>query len=170
MNNNKSVIVGVLMASIVVSSCGGGSSSGGTAGDSAEVEAENTTEVITASEIFLNAFNDFSCSPGWTNRNSGLGRAAYSGSGTCKASFPGESGAYSVFLLAQTEFDGSSPYAVSINGNNIKEGRYPYSTGSLKCDCPEPWREHCPDRVVTISAGTHEINNGDSIGFFGDDV
>jgi hypothetical protein len=179
MLNLKAIaLAGVLFSAIMVASCGGGSSSGGsnTAAAEAEVVAEtevgtdSTTEGIVASKIFLDAFNDFSCSSGWTNRHGGLGRAPYSGSGTCKASFPGESGRYAVSLQAQTEFDGSSPYAVSINGSNILEGRYPYAQGELICDCPEPWREHCPDRRVTLDAGVREINTGDTIGFFGDDV
>jgi len=164
----------------MIASCSGGSSSGGSESVEAETgaenttaentTAENTTPAIAASEIFLNAFDDFSCSSGWTNRRGGLGRAPYSGSGTCKATFPGESGFYAVSLQAQTEFDGSSPYAVSINGNTILEGRYPYAQGELICDCPDPWRENCPDRRVDLEAGIREINTGDTIGFFGDDV
>lgn len=72
-------------------------------------------------------------------------------------------------LKAQLEFDGASPYRVSLNGNTIKEGKYPYSQGDLICDCPDH-KKNCPDKIIDINAGTHQINTGDIIEFWGSDV
>lgn len=169
----------LVLSSIVLGACGGGSSSGASntsasnntaASESDSNGAEATaaqTTVDSSGEIFLSAFTDFACSPGWQNRNGGLGRAAYSGDGTCETPFPGESGVYAVYLQAQTEADGSSPYAISINGETVSEGAMPYAYGSLQCSCST---NACPDRIVNLGAGIHEINNGDSVRFYGDDV
>ena len=160
MTNSRFLVwTALILSAFVISACGGGSSSGGSSAEGGEA--------ISSDEIFLNAFTDYACSPGWANRNGALGRVAYSGSGTCETPFPGESGVYSVFLQAQTENDGNSPYAISINGTNIQEGNYPYSTGSLNCSCSA---DSCPDQIFNLGAGIHEINTGDTIGFFGDDV
>ena len=156
-----------MVLALALTACGGGGDNT-SAGGGGSSEPSTTEIVLTA--LFLNAFTHFSCSSGWSNRSGALGRSAYSGSGTCRASFPGGSGIYSWTLQAQTEFDGASPYAVSLNDQTLKSGRFPYSTGSLRCDCPEPWRTHCPDRVINIDIGVHQINTGDVIEFFGDDV
>ncbi len=87
MVNLKAIaLAGVVLSTMIVASCGGGSSSGGSNAVEAEAAVESgtdsTPQAIVASKIFLDAFNDFSCSSGWTNRHGGLGRAPYSGSGT----------------------------------------------------------------------------------------
>ena len=191
-SNRLLPLAAIVLATLFLSSCGGGSSSGSAsdtntnaaaaqgaqtpfgettadegASDTAAESTQEITEVDSSGEIFMNAFTDFSCSPGWANRNGGLGRAAYSGSGTCQGPFPGESGVYAVFLQAQAEADGSSPYAVSLNGDNIAEGNFPYANGSLQCGCST---DDCPDRIYNLGAGIHEIDTGDVMGFFGDDV
>lgn len=124
-----------------------------------------------SSDIFLDAYT-FNCTSNWTNRDGPLGLVAYSGSGTCNKTFPGESGTYKLVLNAVTEFDGQSPYRVAINGSTIKEGTYPLSyPGLCETDCPlENWRSVCPDRSNNIDLGTHTINQGDTIEFWGDDV
>lgn len=155
------------LLSIAVVACGGGSDTSSGEGQDSTNASSGATQAV---EIFLDAFRDFKCSSGWSDRNGALGRTAYSGSGTCTGSFPGETGNYKVTLQAQSEFDGSSPYRVSINGKTIKQGRIPYSQGRLICDCPEPWRENCPDKVISIDAGVHQVNKGDNIGYFGDDT
>jgi hypothetical protein len=167
---------GALLISGVLASCGGGSdgASSDAGGESQATATENTAQESTTGSagptaVFMNAFQDFSCTSGWTTRRGGLGRAPYVGSGSCSGPFPGESGTYNVQLKAQLEFDGSSPYRISINGNTIKEGRYPYSQGDLICDCPDH-EKNCPDKVIDISAGTHQIAKGDVIEFWGDDV
>lgn len=168
----------LLFAALLVS-CGGGdadtSSGEGQESNTASSGASASSETTAASEtpqtgdIFLNAFDDFRCTSGWTNRNGALGRAAFSGSGSCTAAFPGESGTYAVTLVAQSEFDGASPYEVRINGQTVKQGNIPFSKGSLICDCPD-WQTNCPDRVVNIDAGRRQVNNGDQVFYFGDDV
>lgn len=164
-----------MLGSAALVACGGGggdASTGGDQGGGLNTEATTATEDTSANlvRVVLDAFRDFSCTSGWGNRNGALGRLAFSGSGSCTAAFNGPPGRYRVTLQAQIEFDGSSPYRISLNGNTIKEGRFPYSEGSLRCDCPEPWRTNCPERVIDIGAGTHQINTGDSITFWGDDV
>ncbi|MDA9981604.1 hypothetical protein N9H39_02475 [Gammaproteobacteria bacterium] len=170
MKNSRFLVwIAMILSAFVISACGGGSSSGGSSVSASSASSASTGGggVVSSDEIFLNAFTDYACSPGWANRNGALGRVAYSGSGTCETPFPGESGIYAVFLQAQTENDGNSPYAVSINGTNVQEGNYPYSTGSLNCNCSG---DSCPDQIVNLGAGIHEISTGDTIGFFGDDV
>ena len=135
----------------------------------AEATEEGTADSGELTAVFLNAFSDFSCTSGWTTRRGGLGRAPYAGSGSCSAAFTGTSGTYSVTLKAQLEFDGSSPYRISVNGNTIDSGNYPYSQGELICDCPDH-EKNCPDKVIDIGAGRHQINKGDIIEFWGDDV
>lgn len=180
----------LLIVGFFVIACSSGSSDdGGTTGGSGSVdtpeaesgddssveEAEETpdpppsTPPAASSDIWLDAYT-FNCSSNWTNRDGPLGLAAYSGSGSCKKSFPGESGTYKLTLYAVTEFDGKSPYKVSINGSTIKEGAYPLSS-PLGCDCPiDTWRTVCPDKSHNINLGTHTLNKGDTIGFWGDDV
>lgn len=152
----------LILSSIAIISCGGGSSSGGSSGG-----GDGTVTVDSSDQIFLSAFTDFACSPGWQNRNGGLGRAAYSGDGTCETPFPGESGVYAVYVQAQTEADGSSPYSVSINDETVSEGSMPYAYGSLQCSCST---DACPDVILNLGAGIHEIDNGDTVRFYGDDV
>ena len=71
------------------------------------------TEVVTANDssssstVVLEAFSDFSCTSGWTNRDGALGLSPHSGSGTCEAAFPGASGNYRVTITVQIEFDGN---------------------------------------------------------------
>ena len=160
----------------VLSACGGGSGDSTSSGSEGVSNASESTgqepvasEDVQLSQVYLDAFRDFGCTSGWTNRHGGLGRAPYSGSGSCSAAFPGESGTYNVVLKAQLEFDGASPYQVSINGNTIRQGEYPYSQGELICDCPDH-KENCPDKIIDINAGTHQINKGDTIEFWGSDV
>lgn len=160
-------------------SCGGGSDddAGGTDGGTIETPeaTSSTTEEddqskTTSSTIKLDAFDDFNCSSGWGNRDGALGRVAYSGSGSCTATFKGTSGTYRITLSIRTEYDGESPYSVSINGITIKEGNYPLST-PLGCDCPhDDWRSVCPDRDRTIDLGTRTVNTGDQIKFWGSDT
>lgn len=173
-------------------SCSGGSSDdGGTTGGSGETSATTATEdsstkdvaqeetkeetkeetavVNTSSEIWLDAF-DFNCTGNWGDRDGALGILAYQGSGSCTMDFPGETGTYEFILKAQTEYDGRSPYKLFINGTQVAGGEYPLSS-DLYCDCPhDNWREVCPDRNVDISLGTHTINNGATLKFWGDDV
>lgn len=165
-------------------SCGGGSDDdGGTTGGTIETpqETSNTTDTAdtsdtsdtstnTSSTIKLDAFDDFNCSSGWGNRDGALGRIAYSGSGSCSATFKGTSGTYRITLSIRTEYDGESPYRVSINGTTIKEGNYPLST-ALGCDCPhDDWRSVCPDRDRTVDLGTRTVNTGAKITFWGSDT
>lgn len=187
----------LLIAGLFVIACSSGSSDdGGTTGGSGETETSaaastdsssndestsaadssdsNTSSTApdtpaSSSDIWLDAYT-FNCTSNWTNRDGPLGLAAYSGSGTCSKAFPGETGTYQLTLYAVTEFDGKSPYKVSIDGSTIKEGTYPLSS-PLGCDCPiETWRTVCPDKSLNINLGTHTITQGASIGFWGDDV
>lgn len=172
-------IVSCVFIGSALFSCGGGSDDdgGGTAGGTLETPqvTDTTTEEAdqsknTSSTIKLDAFDDFNCSSGWGNRDGALGRIAYSGSGSCNATFKGTSGRYRITLSIRTEYDGESPYKVSINGTTIKEGSYPLST-SLGCDCPhDDWRSVCPDRDRTIDLGTRTVNTGDKITFWGSDT
>lgn len=176
-----SFFMAFLAIGLVLTSCDGGSDDGSSTSGSGEVAATTTapttqtTDTTTSSKtasgkITLDAFDDFSCSGNWTDRDGALGLKAYSGSGSCSASFPGPPGRYRISVKVQTEYDGRSPYRVSINGQTIKEGEYSLSS-SLHCDCPhDDWRSVCPDRSATIDCGTHSLNTGDNIGFWGDDV
>lgn len=131
--------------------------------------ASAPADPVTANQIWLDAYT-FNCSSNWTNRDGPLGLAPYSGSGECTKSFSGPPGDYQLVLSTVIEFDGKSPYRVSINGQTIKEGEYPLSS-PLGCACPlDQWRTVCPDRGYNINLGTHTLNTGDSIGFWGDDV
>ena len=132
-----------------------------------EVAAEQSTQERTT--VRLDAFRHFNCSSGWTNRDGGLGLRAGSGSGICRAAFPGPSGLYRVVLMAQLEFDGNPNFKISVDGSTIAAGSYPMSKGQLICNCPN-WRINCPDRIVPIDAGIHEIGQGASIEFFGQEV
>jgi len=132
-------------------------------------EEEEDKPAVSSSKIWLDAF-DWNCSSNWTDRDGALGLKAYSGSGTCKTEFPGAPGTYQLVLTAQTEFDGKSPYKLSINGNQVANGEYPLSS-PLGCDCPtDDWRDVCPDRNRDIDLGSHELNTGDTLTFWGDDV
>jgi len=120
--------------------------------------------------IKLGAFNEFKCTSNWTNRDGGLGLKVGSGNGTCQAPFTGGSGLYQVELLAQTEREGQSPYRISINGIQVSSGKFPFSQGELNCNCfRQPWQVYCPDVVVNLSAGTHQINTGDVIEYYGEE-
>jgi hypothetical protein len=134
-------------------------------GDTAAVEQAP----VSSSEIWLDAFSDWNCGGNWTERDGALGLVVYSGNDSCSTSFPGESGTYQLVLDAQTEFDGQSQYRVSINGQMVAEGYYPWSS-SLKCDCPiDDWRSVCPDQDTDIGLGTYNLNYGDVIEFWGAD-
>ncbi len=165
----------ILFSLIIVSCSGGGSDEGGTTGgsgvltDGGASAASSTESGVSAGKTTLNAFNDFTCTGNWTNRDGALGLKAYSGSGVCKASFPGATGKYRMTVTIQTEYDGRPMYEVSINDKVVKSGMYPLST-SRGCDCPhETWYKECPDRNQVIDVGVHIINNGDTIRFKGDD-
>jgi len=134
--------------------------SGGGGGDDTQVAA---------TQVRLSAFSNFTCTSNWTNRDGALGLAAGSGSGTCVAGFPGTTGKYRVELVAQTEYDGSPSYKISVNGNTAGSGRYPYSKGSLICSCPD-WHINCPDKNVNLDAGIHTIKTGDKIEFWGAEI
>jgi len=170
----------MLIAGLFVIGCGSGSSDdSGTTGGSGDTEstvaadtdttADSIATTSTDDDIWLNAFS-FDCTSNWTNRDGVRGLTAYSGSGSCSINFPGESGTYKLTLYAVTEFDGQSPYQVSIDGTIIAEGTYPLSS-PLGCDCPlDSWSSVCPDTDQTIDLGTHTIDDGDTIEFWGDDV
>jgi hypothetical protein len=161
---------------LFLAACGGGGDDSGTSGGSGETEttanSDNTgsdNTVDSSTDVWLDAFA-FNCTDNWTQRDGALGLVAYSGSGSCVQSFPGESGTYRLELLAVTEYDGESPYRVSINGTTISEGTYPLST-PLGCNCPiDQWRTVCPDLNRDIDLGTHQLETGDSIEFWGDDT
>lgn len=155
----------LLLLGLFFMACSSGSSDdGGTTGGSGETETSTST-----SDVWMDA-HDFNCSGNWTDRDGQLGLEAYSGSGECSMTFPGTSGTYHVILYAVAEYDGESPYRVSINETTIEEGTYPLSS-PLGCDCPiEEWRTVCPDKTETIDLGWRTINEGDTIGFWGDDV
>lgn len=141
-------------------SSGGGSDSSSASSDS------NPQNVI----IKLGAFNEFKCTSNWTNRDGGQGLKVGSGSGTCQASFPGGSGSYQIELLAQTEREGQSPYRISINGTPVSSGKFPFSQGEVNCNCyKQPWQTYCPDVVMKLNAGRHQINTGDIIEYYGEE-
>jgi hypothetical protein len=141
-------------------------SSGGGSDSSSSSNNSNEPNVI----VQLDAFNDFNCTSNWTNRDGGLGLSVGSGSGTCQTSFPGNSGIYKIELLAQTEREGQSPYRISINGNPASSGKFPYSQGELNCKCyRQPWTRYCPDVVMKLDGGTHQINTGDKIEYYGEE-
>lgn len=119
--------------------------------------------------ISLDAFTGFQCSSAWTNRDGALGIRAGDGSGVCKAPFNGPDGRYRIVLIAQTEFDGASPYSIQVNDSVIKTGEFPYSTGQLVCDCPN-WRQNCPDQNVDIETRPVSLNQGDVIAFAAQEV
>ena len=124
----------------------------------------------TAQAVKLDAFKDFNCSSNWKNRDGGLGLAVGSGSGTCRASFPGEAGAYRIQLLAQTEREGQSPYIISINGKAVASGKFPFSQGKVNCNCEgDPWQLYCPDVVMPLDAGVHQLKPGDTIQYYGEE-
>ncbi len=116
------------------------------------------------SPVALNAFTDFSCGPQWTNRDGALGLRAGSGSGTCQASFPGNSGSYTIVVKVQAERDGAPHYRVSLNGNAIRDDYYPYSCGSLMCNSSI---YECPDSNKDLTMGVFDVNRGDVISFYG---
>lgn len=128
------------------------------------------TAATPSSTVVLNAFSDFSCTGNWSNRDGALGLNARTGSGSCQASFPGESGDYRVTITVQIEFDGNSSYALYINDAGAASGQYPLAPG-CEGDChPNDWRSQCPDRKHNLDAGTHHISTGDTIKFYGEEV
>jgi len=129
-------------------------------------EAQSSQELTT---VRLDAFRHFNCSSAWTTRDGGWGLRAGSGSGVCSTAFPGLSGRYRVALMAQLEFDGNPKFKISVDGATIAAGSYPMSKGELICDCPD-WRINCPDRIVPIDAGVHEIKQGAAIEFYAEEV
>jgi hypothetical protein len=118
------------------------------------------------SRVTLDAYTDFRCTSNWGDRDGAWGLAAYSGNGSCKASFPGAAGTYQVAVVIQTERDGSPGYRVSINGKTVASGSYPYATGKAACDCS---LDDCPDRTTVLDAGTHRLKTGDVLEFWGSD-
>ncbi len=135
--------------------------------DSSDGGTEMVASESSSSTVVLEAFSDFSCSSSWTNRDGALGLTARTGSGTCKASFPGSSGTYRITITVQTEFDGNSPYALYINDAGAASGQYPLS---YDCGCePDDWRSECPDKNVDLDAGTHNVATGDVIKFYGEE-
>ena len=153
-------------ASVETSSSGGGSDNTPTTDNSDQPQTAEPANVT----VKLDAFNDFKCTSNWTNRDGGLGLKVGSRSGTCQASFPGEPGIYRIQLLAQTEREGQSPYRISINGTVASSGKFPFSQGELNCNCyRQPWQVYCPDVVMELDAGTHQINTGDIIEYYGEE-
>ena len=43
----------------------------------------------------------------------------------------------------------------------------PFAYGTLQCSCST---DECPDVIVNMGVGIYEIDNGDTITFYGDDV
>jgi hypothetical protein len=183
---------------LILLSCGGDDGDGGTTGGSGETqstaavdtatdeqasaandeqapaandesEAPTEVQVSSSNNIWLDAW-DFNCGGNWADRDGALGLKPYAGPGSCSISFPGAAGTYNLTLTAVDEFDGRSPYRVSINGATIKEGTYDLSS-PLGCECPlDNWRQVCPDRSQYIGLGRHNLKPGDVIEFWGDDV
>jgi len=178
----QSFVILVIIGLFIVACDSDSGSEGGATGGSGEVEStpvaaadnnNNTTSsssdnstTASSSNIVMDA-RAFNCTPNWTNRDGAWGLRAYSGSGTCSMPFPGETGTYELTLHAVLEFDGHSPYRVSINGATIKQGVYPLAT-PMGCDCPlDEWWIVCPDKDSYIGLGTHTIVTGDTIEFYG---
>jgi len=185
----KGLIVLGLLGSFLVS-CDSGSDNGGTTGGGGETttqapaattdtqsattekqstatatEPKSTNTVTSASTIYLSATSDFACSSNWSYRDGAMALDAYTGNGTCKASFPGETGTYKIVLNAQLERDGQPSYIISVDGVDVNGGRYPLSD-PRGCSCSY---EVCPDKNYNIGAGTYDISNGSTIGFYGTD-
>ena len=154
-----------------VASGGGNGSAEASESGSTEIakQEDSQPENVQPTKVRLNAFNDFDCTSNWGNRDGGLGLKAGTGSGSCRAKFPGNAGDYRVTLMAQLEFDGAPKFKIMIDGKVIAAGEYPMSKGKLICDCPN-WRTNCPDRIIPIDAGTHPINKGSIIEFYGEEV
>ncbi len=172
----------VLLAAMVLMACEktGETSSGGGGGDETDAAGEKIAGSAAAgseksastqnSTVALDAFTDFQCTSNWTNRDGGLGLKVGSGSGTCQATFPGGSGTYRIELGAQTEREGQSPFRISINGTLAGAGKFPFSQGQRICKCHrQPWMTYCPDVVMYLDAGTHHINTGDVIEYYGEE-
>lgn len=119
------------------------------------------------STVTLNAFSDFKCTSNWTTRDGALGLRAGSGSGTCTTTFSGEPGWYTIQIKVQAERDGAPPYRLSINGDIVQFGNFPYSCGSLMCKTPY-WE--CFDSNKMINVGRFRMNKGDSITFYGEET
>ena len=159
-----------------VASSGGSSNAEASESESAEIakteiakKGDSEPENVQLTKVRLNAFQHFKCTNNWGNRDGGLGLKAGTGSGSCRAEFPGHAGDYRVTLMAQLEFDGAPKFKIMIDGKVIAAGEYPMSKGKLICDCPN-WRTNCPDRVIPIDAGTHPIKKGSTIEFYGEEV
>ncbi|MFC1681943.1 hypothetical protein ACFL1S_09290, partial [Pseudomonadota bacterium] len=60
-------------------------------------------------------------------------------------------------------------FRIEVDDTLIAAGSYPMSMGELICDCPN-WRVNCPDRIVPIDAGVHEIRQGALIRFVAAEV
>lgn len=131
--------------------------------------SDTTSGDASPAKVRLDAFIHFKCTDGWSNRDGGLGLKAGTGTGKCTTVFAGPPSRYRVTLMAQLEFDGSPEYKIVVDGATIAAGRYPLSKGELICDCPN-WRVNCPDRVVPIDAGVHQINKGSVVEFIGAEV
>jgi hypothetical protein len=163
----RPLLVLVMMAAGLVASCGdkkGDTSSGG--GKATPSATASTTGTATPSKVTLDASSDFRCSSNWGGRDGAWGLDAYSGSGSCQASFPGASGTYRISVFIQTERDGSPAYRVSINGRTVASGSYPYSSGKLACECSF---DDCPDRDDVLDIGSHQLKTGDIVEFWGAD-
>lgn len=144
-------------------------SDGGTEVVTTDETTSSTTTPTSSSTVVLSAFSDFSCTSNWTVRDGAWGLKARTGSGSCQASFSGESGTYNIVITVQTEFDGESPYALYINDAGAASGRYPLASGCEgECE-PDDWHSQCPDRKKNLSAGTHNISKGDIIKFYGEE-
>ncbi len=141
-------------------------SSDTTSDSSSNTASDSSSSSPSLSRVRLSAFSDFSCSSNWTNRDGALGLKAGSGSGTCTADFPGESGDYEVKIKIQAEYDGDPSYSLSIDGDVVKSGNYPYSCGSLQCSAG---RDECPDSKQYIEVGTVSIEKGASVEFYGEE-
>ena len=147
----------------ILASCNS-STSGSSSGGGSDQPEEPSKPLRT---VNLSAFSDFDCTPNWTVRDGAWGLAAYSGQGSCKAEFKGESGRYKLTLQVQTEFDGRPAYQVYIQGKLVRSGNYPLSS-PLGCSCPlDSWGTVCPDQRVDLNLGVVQINKGDIIKFVG---
>ncbi len=161
------LLLSVVVVMLIVS-CGDDDDTGGTSNTGGgQVVTTGDAPSSRASEVRLNAFSDFNCSSNWTDRDGALGLKAHTGSGTCRAPFPGISGRYRVQIKVQAERDGAPPYSFSINGVIVKSGHYPYATGQLACGCSY---EKCPDRNKFMDIGTFQINQGDIVELWADQV